>query len=114
LEVWLAADFGLQLPHLVEMLGVLSMGNSFIAEWSKFFKEEVGSLVQQSGLFPVKIDIPLSFSLFFNIEFKTYTPLPPQQPQLLLPPTVTRVSRKEFQGTLLSKEKRSLFIQAYT
>jgi hypothetical protein len=39
LEVWLAANFGLQLPHLAEMLGVLSMGNSFIAEWSKFFKD---------------------------------------------------------------------------
>ncbi len=109
----MAGGFGLQLPHLVEMLGVLSMGNSFIAEWSKFFKQEVGSLLQQSGLFPVKIDIPLSFSLFFNIEFKAYTPLP-QAPEILLPPNIIKVSRKEFQGTLLSKEKRSLFIQAYT
>jgi hypothetical protein len=90
------------------------MGNNFIAEWSKFFKNEVGALVQQSGLFPVKIDIPLSYSLFFNIEFQSYRPLQPTETELALPEGIKRIARKEFQGTMLSKEKRSLFIQAYT
>lgn len=101
--------------NLLEMLEILSMGNSFIAEWSKFFKNEVGALIQQSGLFPVKIDIPLNYSLFFNIEFKNFTSLSPSdQHTINVPQEVVRVSRKEFQGTLLSKEKRALFIQAYT
>jgi hypothetical protein len=90
------------------------MGNNFIAEWSKFFKEEVGQLVQQSGMFPVKIDIPLSYSLFFNIEFRHYRPLPHGHEELVLAQNIKKVPRKEFQGTLASKEKRSLFIQAYT
>lgn len=29
-------------------------------------------MIEKSGYFPVKIDIPLNYSLFFNIEFKSF------------------------------------------
>jgi hypothetical protein len=101
-----------QLLHILE---ILSMGNSFIAEWSKFFKDEVGTLIKESGLFPVKIDIPLNYSLFFNIEFRAFRKIAQAElDPIAIPKEAARVPRKEFQGTLLNKEKRSLFIQAYT
>jgi hypothetical protein len=52
---------------LIDILEVLSIGNSLIADWSKFLKKDVVGLLGKNGGFPVKIDIPLNFSLFLNI-----------------------------------------------
>lgn len=65
--MWLSTGFGLQLSQLVDILEVLSIGNNLIADWSKFLKKDVAGLLGKDGGFPVKIDIPLNFSLFLNI-----------------------------------------------
>ena len=42
-------------------------GNSLLGKWSGFLKDKVGQELTRDNLFPVKIDIPLNYSLFFNI-----------------------------------------------
>jgi hypothetical protein len=53
-------------------LDLLGAGNSLVRKWSSFLKEKVGKKIEESGLFPIKIDIPLNYSLFFGIEFTSF------------------------------------------
>lgn len=45
------------------------MGNNLVAEWGSFLKNSLASKLELQKQFPVKVDIPLSYSLYFNIEF---------------------------------------------
>jgi hypothetical protein len=53
-----------------------------------------------SNEFPVKIDIPLSYSLFFNIEFKDYKTIDATDviESFYIPSHYKRVSRKDYQN----------------
>lgn len=60
-------------------------------------------MIEKSGYFPVKIDIPLNYSLFFNIEFKSFKRTNHSKAEIRIAEGVKQISRKEFQGTLASK-----------
>ena len=75
LQLWLAEDFGLQLDKFISMLDILGAGNNLLSKWSSFLKQKVGTTLQDKGLFPVKLQIPLNYSLYFNIEFKNFQKL---------------------------------------
>lgn len=51
-------------------------GNNLLSKWSGFIRDKLGDSIIKDKLFPVKIDIPLNYSLYFNIEFQNYTLLP--------------------------------------
>jgi hypothetical protein len=50
-----------------QVLDILGAGNNLLSKWSGFLQEKIGNTVTKEGLFPVKIDIPLNYSLYFNI-----------------------------------------------
>lgn len=79
------------------------MGNNLVAEWGSFLKRTIGTKLEEAGTFPIKIDIPLNFSLFFNIEFKNFYPLGRDSAAIELPEGLRRVGRKQFQGILESR-----------
>lgn len=102
LEVWLASDFGLKLSKLAEVLQILGAGNGLLGKWSGFLKEKVCPKLSEQGLFPVKIDIPLDYSLYFNIIFANFALLH-SEPPLTLKPALERVGRKQYQGLVESR-----------
>lgn len=63
----MAPSFGLDLQLFVQALDILGAGNNLLSKWSGFLQDKVGDTVTKDGLFPVKIDIPLNYSLYFNI-----------------------------------------------
>ena len=65
--MFLVPEFGLKLDKFVDILDILGSGNSLLSKWSGFLKEKVGPTVSEGGLFPIKIDVPLNYSLFFKI-----------------------------------------------
>ena len=72
----MAKKFGLELNTLVEVLGIMGEGNNLLSKWSGFIRDKLGDNITKDKLFPVKIDIPLNYSLYFNIEFQNYILLP--------------------------------------
>lgn len=98
--MWLAEGVELEIMKLVDALQILGAGNNLLSQWSTFLKDKIGDKLEEKKLFPVKIDVPLDYSLYFNIEFGHLTLLDPGTTPLSLSETLTKVERKQFQGLL--------------
>lgn len=66
------------------------------------------------GRFPVKIDIPINFSLYFNLEFRGLNFEGLKKEKFEMDECLKKISRKEFQKISESKEKRAFAISAFT
>lgn len=86
------------------MVDLLGVGNTLLGKWSAFIKQHLLPLTTQHQLFPVKIDLPLNYSLYFDIEFKHFKLLDKTNPEpIAIGSELVRVRRKEFQGVVQSR-----------
>jgi len=81
---------------------------------SDFLARHFSTLDSFKGKFPVKIDIPINYSLYFNLEFKGLKFNNFKKESLEEESKINKISRKEFQNIAQSKEKRAFAISAFT
>jgi hypothetical protein len=57
----------------MEVLDIMGAGNNLLSKWSGFLKDKICSSLTKDKLFPIQIDVPLNYSLFFNIKFHNFS-----------------------------------------
>jgi hypothetical protein len=92
--LWLAGNFGLELETFIKIIEILGAGNTLLGKWSAFFKEKLRDQLSKDKLFPIQIDIPLNYSLFFNIKFNKFEKLQDNEPELELSSSLKKIERK--------------------
>jgi hypothetical protein len=70
--IWMGEGFPLHFESLVPALQFMGNGNNFLNVMTKFLEEEGIKKLLSDNLFPVKMQIPVGFSIRANISFSSF------------------------------------------
>eukprot|EP01016_Furgasonia_blochmanni_P051455 TRINITY_DN8105_c0_g1_i2.p1 TRINITY_DN8105_c0_g1~~TRINITY_DN8105_c0_g1_i2.p1 ORF type:complete len:300 (+),score=34.29 TRINITY_DN8105_c0_g1_i2:437-1336(+) len=118
LFIWMTKDFPIKFQSIMGAFRFFKLGNSFLQKLEVFLKNEsINTLIKSEG-FPVKMQIPLTYSIRANIAFANYRPLSEDQRNINdsatlfhIPEDFSIIDRKVAQKTLIRSKKRILLSQ---
>ncbi|KAL4435830.1 hypothetical protein ABPG74_015798 [Tetrahymena malaccensis] len=118
LGLYVSEDFPIKFKVFMPLLQFLSNGNQLLMNLYEVFKDQqVNDVLIKKG-FPVKVQIPLSYSIYANITFSAFKPLScydnENVTQLFnIPNESVFANRKQKQNTMKKQKKRLMLANLY-
>ncbi|KAL4432140.1 hypothetical protein ABPG74_014394 [Tetrahymena malaccensis] len=117
-SLWMSKDYPIHFKQFMPVLQVLERTNPILSRLNEFLnKDEVKNLFQNEG-FPVKIQIPLNYTIKSTIDFSDFKFLNSQSDELKnifdIDPTYQVIPRKIAQKTLTRSKKRMILANMIT
>ncbi|KAL4477730.1 hypothetical protein ABPG72_018904 [Tetrahymena utriculariae] len=117
-SLWMSKDYPIHFKQFLPVLQVLERTNPILSKLNEFLnKDEVKTLFQNEG-FPVKIQIPLNYTIKSTIDFSDFKFLNSQSEDLKnifdIDPTYQVIPRKIAQKTLTRYKKRMILANMIT
>lgn len=107
-SIWASSDFPLSLGDFLPVLEMLSPGNRSISKLHEFLTSEGFAKHFSTGLFPVKLELPLTMTIKGLVTF-TKMQIGNVSEEVFRVPAYAQVSRKLAQKTLTCPKKRMIF-----
>ncbi|EAS06757.3 GPCR-chaperone protein (macronuclear) [Tetrahymena thermophila SB210] len=118
LGLYVSEDFPIKFKVFMPLLQFLSNGNQLLMNLYEVFKDQqVNDVLIKKG-FPVKVQIPLSYSIYANITFSAFKPLSCYENENVtqlfnIPNDSVFANRKQKQNTMIKQKKRLMLANLY-
>ncbi|KAL4484244.1 hypothetical protein ABPG72_003528 [Tetrahymena utriculariae] len=118
LGLYVSEDFPIKFKVFLPLLQFLSNGNQLLMNLCEVFKDQqVNDVLIKKG-FPVKVQIPLSYSIYANITFSAFKPLSCYENENVtqlfkIPNESVFANRKQKQNTMKKQKKRLMLANLY-
>jgi len=106
-QIWMSHEFPIQIQKIQTVFETLAHGNEAVSKLQEFLKDnKIQDFFVQNG-FPVKIQVPVGYSIQAVVTFEKFQPFPEAASGVFdIPTDYSLVKRKDGMKMMKSRKKR--------